>query len=107
MRAPSSSAGYSRNKQRPPATAAKSRGWPAFGKLLAVSAIALFSLALGLFQLLRAGGLHALLEYDDGVWFGSTLRMVDGAIPYRDFVLDQPPLVPLLLSPVALLSHAI
>jgi alpha-1,2-mannosyltransferase len=86
---------------------AKSGGWPAFGKLLAVSAIALFSLALGLFQLLRAGGLHALLEYDDGVWFGSTLRMVDGAVPYRDFVLDQPPLVPLLLSPVALLSHAI
>jgi alpha-1,2-mannosyltransferase len=86
---------------------AKSRGWPAFGKLLAVGAIALFSLALGLFQLLRTGGLHAILEYDDGVWFGSTLRLVDGAIPYRDFVLDQPPLVPLLLSPVGLLSHAI
>ncbi len=79
----------------------------ALGKTLAVVAIALFSLGLGLFQLLRAGGLHAILEYDDGVWFGSTLRIVDGAIPYRDFVLDQPPLVPLLLSPVGLVSHAI
>ena len=32
---------------------------------------------------------------------------MDGALPYRDFVMDQPPLVPLLLSPVGLLSHFI
>ncbi len=86
---------------------AKLRALRALGKTLAVVAIALFSLSLGLFQLLRAGGLHAILEYDDGVWFGSTLRLVDGALPYRDFVMDQPPLVPLLLSPVGLLSHFI
>lgn len=61
---------------------------------------------LGLFELLRAGALHLGLEYDDGVWFGSALRLTQGAIPYRDFVLDQPPGVPLLLSPVALLAHA-
>ena len=46
------------------------------------------------------------MEYDDGVWFGAAVRLADGALPYRDFVLDQPPGVPLLLSPVALLSHA-
>lgn len=77
------------------------------GKALAVGAIAFFSLGLGLFQLLRVGGLHAILEYDDGVWFGSALRLAEGVLPYRDFVLDQPPLVPLLLSPVAVLARAV
>jgi hypothetical protein len=72
-----------------------------------VWAFALLSAGLGLFQLLRAGALHAVLEYDDGVWFGTAVRLADGALPYRDFVLDQPPGVPLLLSPVALLSHVV
>jgi hypothetical protein len=71
-----------------------------------VWALAAVSAGLGLFQLLRAGGAHSVLEYDDGVWFGSALRLADGALPYRDFVLDQPPGVPLLLAPVALLAHA-
>ena len=39
------------------------------------------------------------------MWFGAAVRLADGACPYRDFVLDQPPGVPLLLTPVALLSH--
>jgi hypothetical protein len=81
------------------------RGRAALAKPLAVAAIAVFSLGLGLFQLLRTDGLHAILEYDDGVWFGTTMRIVGGAIPYRDFVLDQPPLVPLLLAPVGLLAR--
>ena len=67
--------------------------------------MALISLGLGVFQLVRAGGPYDILEYDDGVWFGTALRLAGGALPYRDFVLDQPPGVPLLLSPVALLSH--
>jgi hypothetical protein len=60
---------------------------------------------LGVFELLRAGGPYNVVEYDDGVWFGAAVRLADGALPYRDFVLDQPPGVPLLLTPVALLSH--
>jgi hypothetical protein len=71
----------------------------------AIAALALVSLALGIFELVRAGGPYSVLEYDDGVWFGAALRLADGALPYRDFVLDQPPGVPLLLSPVALLAH--
>ncbi len=62
-------------------------------------------MALGVFELVRAGGPYNVLEYDDGVWFGAAVRLADGALPYRDFVLDQPPGVPLLLTPVALLSH--
>jgi alpha-1,2-mannosyltransferase len=72
----------------------------------AIGALALISLGLGVFELVRAGGPYDILEYDDGVWFGAAVRLADGALPYRDFVLDQPPGVPLLLSPVALLSHA-
>jgi alpha-1,2-mannosyltransferase len=72
----------------------------------AIGALALISLGLGVFELVRAAGPYDILEYDDGVWFGAAVRLADGALPYRDFVLDQPPGVPLLLSPVALLSHA-
>jgi len=74
---------------------------------LIIGGIALVSLLLGLFQLLRARDGHDILEYDDGVWFGASLRLIEGALPYRDFVLDQPPGVPLLLAPVAFLSKAV
>ena len=42
--------------------------------------------------------------YDDGVYFGSALRLVQGAAPYRDFVFAQPPGITLLLTPAALLA---
>jgi hypothetical protein len=70
-------------------------------------AAATFSLAVGYYQLLGFHELHGVLEYDDGVWFGSAVRMAHGARPYRDFVLDQPPGVPLLVLPFALLSRLI
>jgi alpha-1,2-mannosyltransferase len=70
-----------------------------------VGAAAVFSLAVGYDQLLRLHELHGVLEYDDGVWFGSAVRMANGALPYRDFVLDQPPGVPLLVLPFAFLSR--
>ncbi|HTX00691.1 MAG TPA: hypothetical protein VMD59_18065, partial [Acidimicrobiales bacterium] len=53
---------------------------------------------------------HALLgvhDYDDGVYFGAALRLVDGVAPYRDFVLPHPPGIALLLAPIALLGRAI
>ena len=48
-----------------------------------------------------SGGLHALLGYDEGVYFGGATAMVDGLMPYRDFVLVHPPGLLLLLSPFA------
>ena len=68
---------------------------------------AMLSLSLGYYELLRPGVLHNILEYDDGVWFGSAVRMAHGAVPYRDFSLVQPPGVPVVLMPIALLSRAI
>ncbi len=43
--------------------------------------------------------------YDDGVYLGAALRLVNGVLPYRDFVLLHPPGVPLLMTPIAVLGH--
>jgi len=70
-----------------------------------VVAAALIGLVIRLATLIAAGHLTGSWEYDDAVYFGSAIRLVHGAIPYRDFVLIQPPGVPLLLAPIALLSY--
>lgn len=46
-----------------------------------------------------------MTDYDDGVYFGAALQLVHGFLPYRNFVLVQPPGLPVLMAPVALLSH--
>jgi hypothetical protein len=45
--------------------------------------------------------------YDDGVYLGAALHLVNGVLPYRDFVLLHPPGVPLLMTPVAALGRLI
>src|SRR5439155_15216725 len=37
-----------------------------------------------------------------GPYFGSAVRLVDGSLPYRDFILVQPPGITLLMVPAAL-----
>lgn len=64
------------------------------------------ALALRLVQLFRPGYLTGFTQYDDGVYFGNAVRLVDGAIPYRDFAMVQPPGSMLLMAPVALLAKA-
>ncbi len=61
---------------------------------------------LRLYQLTRPGYLLGVTEYDDGVQFGDALRLVSGVIPYRDFVVVQPPGSILLMAPVALVAKA-
>jgi alpha-1,2-mannosyltransferase len=53
----------------------------------------------------RPGYLLGVTEYDDGPYFGSAVRLVHGSLPYRDFILVQPPGITLLMSPVALLTY--
>ena len=66
----------------------------------------LVALALRLhFQFTRPGFLLGVTEYDDGPYFGSAVRLVHGSMPYRQFVLVQPPGITLLMSPAALLSY--
>jgi hypothetical protein len=67
-------------------------------------------LALGLrvhYQQTQPGFWLGVNEYDDGPYFGSAVRLVHGALPYRDFVLVQPPGISLLMSPAAGLSYLV
>jgi hypothetical protein len=60
--------------------------------------------ALRVYQLVRPGYLLGVTEYDDGVQFGDAVRLVGGVVPYRDFVVMQPPGSVLLMVPVAVLA---
>ncbi|HXZ99777.1 MAG TPA: glycosyltransferase 87 family protein [Candidatus Binatia bacterium] len=66
-------------------------------------------LAAGLegFALSRPAGLLHGGAFDTSLYLGSAIRLVHGALPYRDFVLVQPPGVVLLMSPFGLLSLAV
>lgn len=61
--------------------------------------------ALALFCLSRQNGLYGVTEYDDGVYFGATMHLLSGQLPYRDFVFVQPPGITILLSPLGLIGH--
>ena len=71
---------------------------------LIIVAVTLLALLLRLYQLSRPGFLLSVNEYDDGPYFGSAVRLVYGALPYRDFLIVQPPGITLLMIPAALLS---
>jgi alpha-1,2-mannosyltransferase len=88
---------------RPPAAAGPSRRrWRRPGAIPTVIVLAtLAGLVLRLYQLSRPGYLLGVTEYDDGTDFGSAIRLVHGALPYRDFIMVQPPGITLLMAPVA------
>jgi alpha-1,2-mannosyltransferase len=72
-----------------------------------ITAATLLALVLRVYQITRPGVLLGVAWYDDGVYFASALRLVQGVLPYRDFVFAQPPGITLLLTPAALLAKAI
>ena len=72
--------------------------------MLAIIVTTALALALRLWQLTMHGYLLGVTEYDDGVYFGGAVRLIHGAVPYRDFITVQPPGVMLLMTPAALLA---
>ncbi len=68
-------------------------------------AVAGLALAACVDQLAQAHALLGIDEYDDGVYLGAALRLVNGAAPYRDFTFLHPPGIILLLSPLAALAR--
>lgn len=64
----------------------------------------LLALGLCLIWFALPGNLFGMATYDAGVYFAVPLRLVDGVVPYRDFVYVQPPGTALLLAPLALLA---
>src|SRR4029077_15600957 len=92
---------------RPAAGASARRRFPRASAVTAVIVVAtLVGLALRLYQLSRPGYLLGITEYDDGTDFGSAVRLINGALPYRDFIMVQPPGITLLMAPVALATKA-
>ena len=75
--------------------------WLVYGVIGVGAAVGLL---LRLFQLSRPGYLLGVTEYDDGALFGNAVRLVNGAVPYRDFAVVQPPGSIVLMAPVALVA---
>ena len=71
---------------------------------MVIAGTVIVALALRAYQLSRPGFLLGVTEYDDGPYFGSAVRLLQGSVPYRDFVLVQPPGITLLMAPAALLA---
>jgi len=71
---------------------------------MVIVAATVLALGLRLYWLSRPGFLLSVNENDDGNYFGSAVRLVHGALPYRDFLIVQPPGITLLMIPAALLS---
>lgn len=77
------------------------------GFVLTLTAVFVLAFVVRLTGILRGGGLFGLGNYDDGVHFGAALGLVNGLLPYRDFLLLHPPGVVLVLAPFAALSWLI
>jgi alpha-1,2-mannosyltransferase len=73
----------------------------------AIIATTLVAVGLRLYELSRPGYLLGITEYDDGTDFGSAVRLVHGALPYRDFIMVQPPGITLIMAPVAAATQAL
>jgi hypothetical protein len=73
------------------------------GKVILIATA--LAVAIRLFTLTRPGYLTGITEYDDGVYLGGSMRIVEGAMPYKDFALVQPPGILLLMTPVAVIAQ--
>jgi hypothetical protein len=71
-----------------------------------IAFIALLAATITGYQLTRPGFLLGITP-DISAWFGGSVRLVHGAIPYRDFDLTQPPGFAVLATPWAFLSELI
>ncbi|MGH3278556.1 MAG: phospholipid carrier-dependent glycosyltransferase [Trebonia sp.] len=72
---------------------------------LALLTATLLALALRLFLVTRPGFLTSgTVEYDDGVYLGAAMRLLHGALPYKDYAFVQPPGIVVVALPGALIG---
>jgi hypothetical protein len=67
-------------------------------------ALLIFFLSLGM-SLWQLSVPEFLSSYDSGVYLASTIHLVSGVLPYKDFTFVQPPGILLLMSPVGAFSR--
>ena len=72
--------------------------------IVVIAAATVLALGLRIYELSRPGYLLGLTEYDDGSYFGSAIHLLQGILPYRDFIFVQPPGIILLMAPAALIG---
>lgn len=88
-----------------PAAAAGRRRRPLSPAGIAVLAATVLALALRLFLVTRPGFLTSgTVEYDDGVYLGAAMRLLHGAMPYKDYAFVQPPGIVVVALPSALVG---
>jgi hypothetical protein len=73
-------------------------GLPTF----AAGGLALLAFVICLAHLAHRHALFGIVEFDDGVYLGATLRLFHGALPYPAFDFGHPPGIPLLLLPLSI-----
>ncbi|GAA2098344.1 hypothetical protein GCM10009841_11450 [Microlunatus panaciterrae] len=78
--------------------------WESVALMLAIAAAA-FGIRLA--TMVRNHGLFGLGNYDDGVYYGAAVGLVNGRMPYRDFLLLHPPGIVLALAPFAALGELV
>jgi len=72
---------------------------------LAILTATVLALALRLFLVTRPGFLTSgNVEYDDGVYLGAALRLLHGALPYKDYAFVQPPGIVVVALPGAVIG---
>jgi hypothetical protein len=77
--------------------------WSLAGLVTATATV--LALALRLFLVTRPGYLTSgTIEYDDGVYLGAAMRLLHGALPYKDYAFVQPPGIVVVAFPSALLG---
>lgn len=67
-------------------------------------ALAVVAFLVRLVPVLLGGGLGGKLGFDDTVYYGDAVALVEGRLPYRDFNILHPPGIMYLLSPFALIG---
>jgi hypothetical protein len=67
-------------------------------------ALLIFGVSLGM-SLWQLSVPEFLSSYDSGVYLASTIHLVSGVLPYKDFTFVQPPGILLLMSPVGVFSR--
>jgi hypothetical protein len=87
----------------PPAGAGRRRRWTL--SRIAILAATVLALVLRLFLVTRPGFLTSgTVEYDDGVYLGAAMRLLHGAMPYKDYAFVQPPGIVVVALPSALVG---
>jgi alpha-1,2-mannosyltransferase len=75
--------------------------WSPAGLVILIATV--LALVLRLFLVTRPGYLTSgTIEYDDGVYLGAAMRLLHGALPYKDYAFVQPPGIIVVALPAAL-----